>query len=101
VKCSHCGAIFSADDFDNHECDLPLKECKRIEVVYHQDGSYKNKRLMTGWGIDGVLYTFEVVPRKPIPYFIKLSDGISQKKPSDEDFKEPRFSLFIVHIRGV
>lgn len=74
VKCSHCKQILSSEDFETHECDLPLKECKRIEVVYFQDESYKDKKLMTGWAIDGVLYTFEVVPRKPIPFVVSSSD---------------------------
>jgi hypothetical protein len=89
VKCSHCQQILSSDNFENHECDLPLRDIKRIEVVYFHDGSYKNKKLVTGWGTDGTLYTFEVVPRKPIPIMLPLSDEISQPKPSDEDFTEP------------
>ncbi len=75
VKCSHCRQMFSADDFANHECELPLQECKTIEVVYFRDDSYKNKKLITGWGVDGILYTFEVVPRKPIPYIISSDDS--------------------------
>jgi hypothetical protein len=83
VKCSHCKAILSAEEFDTHEYDLSLKECKRIEVVYFHDRSYKGKKLMTGWGTDGVLYTFEVVPRKPIPYIISdasYHDGGNRRK---------------------
>jgi len=83
VKCSHCKAMFDAKDFDVHKCDMPLKGCKRIEVRYFYDGSYNDKKLMTGWGIDGVLYTFEVVPRKPIP-IVMTSDEFSQQKKSDE-----------------
>lgn len=74
VKCSHCKQILSSKDFEAHECDLPLKECKRIEVVYFHDESYKNKKLISGWGTDGILYTFEVVPRKPIPFVLSSSD---------------------------
>ena len=74
VKCSHCKQVFSSEDFDAHECDMPINDSKRIEVVYFRDDSYKNKKLMTGLGIDGVLYIFEVVPRKPIPYILPLSD---------------------------
>ena len=90
VKCSHCHEMLSKEDFNAHKCDLPLKTCKIIEVIYFQDGSFKDKKLMTGWGIDGILYTFEVVPRKPIPLMLPLSDGISQGKPSDKEFTEPR-----------
>jgi hypothetical protein len=28
---------------------------------------------MSGWGVDGVLYTFEIVPRKPIPIIMSLN----------------------------
>jgi hypothetical protein len=73
VKCSHCKQIISENDFNQHECDLPLTSSKRIEVIYFRDDSYKNKKLMTGLGIDGVLYTFEVVPRKPIPMIMPLN----------------------------
>ena len=37
VKCSHCGKMLSADDFDSHKCELLIKECRRIEVVYFND----------------------------------------------------------------
>jgi hypothetical protein len=73
VKCSHCKKILSAKDFESHRCDLSLKECKTIEVVYFQDGSYEDRKLMLGWGTDGVLYTFEVVPRKAIPIIEPLN----------------------------
>jgi len=58
---------------------LPLKDCKTITVVYFRDGSYKDKKLMVGWGTDGVQYTFEVVPRKPIP----LMDPLNRRKVTD------------------
>lgn len=74
VKCSHCKQYFSTDDFESHECDMPINDTKRIEVVYFRDDSYKNKKIMTGMGIDGILYTFEVVPRKPLPFILSLSD---------------------------
>jgi hypothetical protein len=74
VKCSHCKQVFSSEDFDAHECDMPINDSKRIEVVYFRDDSYKDKKLMTGLGIDGVLYIFEMVPRKPIPFVLSSSD---------------------------
>lgn len=58
VKCSHCKKLLSSEDFDSHDCDLPLNGIKHIEVVYFRDDSYKSKKLMTGWGIDGISYTF-------------------------------------------
>ena len=82
VKCSHCKQIFSSEDFDAHECDMPINSCKRIEVVYFRDDSYKNRKLMTGLGIDGILYIFEVVPRKPIPFVLSSSDD-SYHEPSN------------------
>ena len=89
VKCSHCQQILSNDKFNSHECDLPLKEVKRINVVYFQDGSYGKKKIMTAWGIDGTLYTFEVVPRKPLPYILPLADAFLQRKRTDEELTEP------------
>jgi hypothetical protein len=83
VKCSHCSSIIASENFEAHECNLELKECKRIEVIYVCDDSYKNKKLIRGWGIDGVLYTFEVVPRKAIPCIIPLSTL------SDDSYHEP------------
>ncbi len=83
--------MLSKANFDTHQCDLPLKECKRIEVVYFQDDSYSNKKLMTGWGTDGILYTFEVVPRKPIPITFPLADEKKQLNGTDEEVPEPKF----------
>jgi len=80
VKCSHCKKILSSEGFDSHTCDLPLTATKRIAVVYFQDESYKSKRIMSGWGIDGTVYTFEVMPRKPIPITIPLADENLQRK---------------------
>jgi len=74
--------MFSVEDFNAHKCDIPINNSKRIEVVYFRDDSYGNKKLMTGRGIDGVLYTFEVTPREPIPYVMPLSDD-SYHEPSN------------------
>jgi UDP-galactopyranose mutase len=81
--------MFSAKDFDAHKCDMPIKDVKRIPVVYFQDDSYNDKKLMTGWGVDGVLYTFEVTPRKPIPIVICPSDESYNDKESDDKLTEP------------
>ena len=89
VKCSHCNTILSSETFDNHECNLMLKSHRRIEVVYFQDESYKNKKLIAGLGIDGVLYTFEVVPRKAIPVVEPLSRRKLTPFRTDEDETEP------------
>ena len=100
VKCSHCNAILSSEEFETHECNLELKECKRLEVVYFCDDSYKDKKLMTGWGTDGILYTFEVVPRKPIPITIPLTNDnrrfltdTFKRNKTDGDLTEPFFLL--------
>jgi len=77
------------ESFELHKCDLPLKKCKTIEVIYFQDGSYKDKKLMMGMGIDGVLYTFEVVPRIPIPITIPLADERKQPDKTDGEVTEP------------
>ncbi len=89
VKCSHCGKILSRNKFASHKCELPLKKCEIIEVVYFRDDSYADKKVMTGWGIDGIVYTFEVVPRKPIPIMLPLSDGWKHLDESDGKVTEP------------
>jgi hypothetical protein len=85
--------MFSETDFDSHTCDRPLKECRIIEVSEIIDGSYGEKRLMNGWGTDGVLYTFEAVPRKAIPYFIRLSDEKKHLPDSDTEVTVPVFGF--------
>jgi len=98
VKCSHCKQIFAEEDFAGHECDIPLKECRRIEVVYFRDDSYKNKELMTGLGTDGILYTFEVVPRKPIP----IIESLSRRKVTDsDDSQEGNRTLIPKALKGL
>lgn len=82
VKCSHCRKILSSKDFGTHKCEMPLVDVKNIPVTYFLDTSCNSKKFMTGWGIDGVLYTFEVVPREMIPYTISLSDD-SYHEPSN------------------
>jgi hypothetical protein len=94
VKCSHCGQMMNSNAFDRHECDLQLKTAKRIEVVYFRDDSYKNKKLMTGLGTDGILYTFEVVPRKPIPLMEPLNRRQVTPFRTDDKEPDPFFSFF-------
>jgi hypothetical protein len=105
VRCSHCHQMLSEKDFDIHKCDLPLKDCRRIEVAYFMDVSYDSNKLMNGLGIDGTLYTFEVVPRKPIPLMEPLNRRIFTnnfpKDKTDKDFTESARTLFIVYIRGL
>jgi len=97
VKCSHCGEILSSKNFGEHECNLRFRKCKNIEVVYFRNDSYGDKQLMTGLGTDDVLYTFEVVPRKPIPLIVPIGDDFShgkKKRLGDGDFTEPGYRLF-------
>ena len=102
VKCSHCKAITTLSKFERHECNLSLKECKTIEVVYFQDVSYKDKKLINGWGTDGILYTFEVVQRKPIPITMPLrTDENLHGDKTDEDFTEPCMTKFISKLRSM
>jgi hypothetical protein len=90
VKCSHCNAILSSEQFEDHKCVLStLRGQKTIEVIYFMDVSCNGKKLMTGLGTDDILYTFEVVPRKPIPIIIPLADGFLQRKRTDGDLTEP------------
>jgi hypothetical protein len=79
----------ASESFAGHRCDLTLRECKTIEVVHFCDGSYGDRKLMTGWGVDGILYTFEVVTRKPIPMVTRLSDASYHGKDSDDKLPEP------------
>jgi hypothetical protein len=85
--------LLSDADFVSHECDIPLNGVKRIEVVYFRDSSYKDKKLMTAWGIDGNLYTFEVVLRKAIPLMEPLSrrkvTTFYEKDKTDEEGTAP------------
>jgi hypothetical protein len=96
VKCSHCNIPLSAEDFDSHICDLPLKGVKRISVVYFRDDSYRDKKLMTGWGTDGISYTFEVVPREPIPITIPLS----RRKVTDSETADKVTAPFTALYKG-
>ena len=75
--------------FNSHDCDLPLNGVQTISVVYFRDDSYNNKKIMTGMGIDGVLYTFEITPRKPIPVVTPIR-RIFTGLFSDDNFTEPR-----------
>jgi hypothetical protein len=75
VKCSHCSKILSNEDFEVHKCEWNLKRVERISVVYFRDDSYDDRKIMTGYGLDGVLYTFVVTPRTPIPYILSSSDA--------------------------
>lgn len=78
VKCSHCKQIISAKSFDTHKCELHLTGQKVIQVIDYLDISNNEKKQITAQGIDGVLYIFEVVPRKATP--IILPDDFSQTK---------------------
>jgi hypothetical protein len=84
VKCSHCGEMFAEKDFEKHSCDKKLNECRFIEVSEIIDCSHNGKRLINGWGTDGILYTFEVVPRKAIP----IIEPFSKRKVTDPDWKD-------------
>jgi hypothetical protein len=66
--------MLSSEGFESHKCDLQLRECRTIEVSEIMDCSYDGRKLVNGWGIDGVLYTFEVVPRRAIPLMEPLSN---------------------------
>jgi len=87
--------MLSIKKFNSHKCKLTLTDVKRIPVVYFQDDSYNDKKLMSGWGIDGIIYTFEVVPRKAIPVVMPLSDESKQHKQSDGEVTEPLRLLYV------
>jgi len=104
VKCSHCCQILSETDFDLHICDNPIKDYKTIQVISIQDLSHLNKKIMMAWGIDGILYTFEVAPRKPIPLIVPLNrrkvTSLGGNNKTDEDVPEPRFIRLLYWVMG-
>jgi hypothetical protein len=50
---------------------------------------------MTGYGLDGILYTFVVMPRTAIPHFQKLTDEKKHQFRTDEEVPEPQKEMFI------
>lgn len=94
VKCSHCKEMFDEIAFDEHQCDIPLNGVKKIEVVYFHDGSYRNKKLLTALGIDGILYSFEVVSRKAIQMLYPST--VNMEKKSHAKLPEPAYLLHVV-----
>jgi hypothetical protein len=94
VKCSNCKQILLADKFNEHKCNLKIKSVKSIPVAYFVDTSCNDKKYMTGWGIDGTLYTFEVTQRTPIP----LIEPIRRKETpfrTDDKETEPQIVMLI------
>jgi len=92
VKCSRCGKILSSEFFRSHECEIEINNVKNIPVIYfHEDDESKDRKSVTGRGVDGVLYRFILNPKRAI----RLSDDSLQPLPSDEDFTEPFFHRFI------
>lgn len=95
VKCSHCKKMLPIKEFDTHKCKLPIMGIKTIPVVYFIDTSCNGNKLINGWGTDGILYTFEVVPRKPIPIAIPIADEKKHPFKTDEDVPVPKIAKFI------
>ena len=77
--------MFSEKDFEAHTCDMPIKGNRLIEVADILDVSYDNKKIITVQGLNGALYTFEVVPRKPISIMIPLQQTKSNRFHGDEE----------------
>jgi hypothetical protein len=94
AKRSHCKQILSADDFDLHRCKWALKDVKQISVVYFRDDSLDDRKAMTGYGLDGILYTFVVTQRMSIPYMRSLSDdSYHDKNPTTSYQNRPDATL--------
>ena len=93
VKCSHCKGIFSVEQFDFHECELPIDAVKEILVSYFRDDSRGSKSTVVGRGLDGVLYSFVVTPRTAISYMKSLTDDFLQKKRTDDKLTEPYLNM--------
>jgi hypothetical protein len=94
VKCSHCRKILSVDKFKTHKCENYLIDVRTIPVINFSDTSCNGRKIMTGWGLDGILYAFEVVPRKAIPIVMRLSDGSYHDKEPDDKLPEPTLAIF-------
>jgi hypothetical protein len=81
----YCESGLSTRDFDSHQCDLQLKGVKTVKVIYFLDDSYKGRKIVTGRGVDGIRYVFEVVPRKEIPHVTELTKHtIFVRTPKEE-----------------
>jgi hypothetical protein len=104
VKCSHCKQMYASEEFAAHECNLPLTDVKQIPVVYFQDDSVNGKKIMTGKGVDGILYSFIVTPRMAIPYFMsnrrKVTDP-SWKDKTDGEVPEPCHHVKHIGLAGI
>jgi hypothetical protein len=83
--------MLASGDFNSHKCSWALKGTKEIPVVYFRDDSFDDKKIMTGYGIDGVLYSFVVVPREAIPLIESLSRRKVTDSGTDEEVTEPFF----------
>jgi hypothetical protein len=66
--------ILSSRNFNKHKCEKSSIGVKTIPVIDFLQTSRNGKEVMTGWGVNGILYTFEVMPRKPIPFIKGSSD---------------------------
>ena len=91
--------MMSEKDFERHKCgEPPLKECRTIEVVEIYDGSYDGNKLLNGMGVDGVLYTFELVSRKALPVVECLNrrkvTGRDEFSGTDEEVPVPPVGIF-------
>jgi len=89
VKCSQCRKILPFEKFSEHECKLELVSTKTIPVINFLETSCKGMKIMTGWGTDGILYTFEVVPRKAIPIVMCHPTKVNMNPDSDDKLPEP------------
>lgn len=99
VRCSHCKQFFSHEQFDSHECKLPLiNGAKEIAVTYVREDNHGEMKTIVGRGIDGILYALIVEPRKPIPVVSSIRRNFTERKP-DEDFTEPETRLYLVGIK--
>lgn len=68
VKCSWCGKILIAEQYDSHECDIPWKDSKQIPVSSIFDCTTKSGEAKVGVGVDGIRYWFVVKPRVALPW---------------------------------
>lgn len=76
-----------------------MTETKIIPVIDFIDTSCNGQKIITAQGIDGILYAFEVMSRKPIPMIMPLSrrnvTDFREYNGTDEEVPVPRHILHL------
>jgi hypothetical protein len=98
VRCSHCKQFFSSEDFESHECNLPLiNGAKEISVLYVREDNRGENKTIVARGTDGILYALVVESRKAIPIVSPIRRNFTATK-SDKDFTESIIAMLIFSV---